>query len=189
MIQENNEKDTEKNIKKQAQEQNDAESSNKSASLEEQLKAEQAKAEDYFNKLQRTHADFINYKRRVEQERSGFTQQAEGNLMLTILPVIDDLERALDAVPEDIQDHSWVDGIKHIHRKLVSALEARGLKRIEAIGADFDPNYHESAALTQGEEDKVVDEIKPGYTLYGKVLRPCTVLVGSGDKGGCGKKA
>ncbi len=154
-------------------------------SLEEQLKDAEMKAQDYLSKLQRVQADFINYKRRIEQERSSFVQQAESDLILSILPVKDDLERALEATPKDIKHHPWVDGMRHIQRKLVSTLEGRGLKRIRSVGETFDPNYHESAALAPGAEDKVVKEIKAGYTLHEKVLRPCTVLVGDGQQGNC----
>ncbi len=165
------------------------EKTEESLSYEEQLKSARAKSEEYFNKLQRTQADFINYKRRTEQERSAFIKQAEADLMLAMLPVLDDLERAIENVPEDIQGHSWVEGVKHIYRKLKTTLEGRGLKRIEAVGTLFDPNYHDSAALACGEEDKVVEEIKAGYTLYDKVLRPSTVLVGNGETTGSRKQS
>lgn len=163
----------------------EAENSTGTPSPDDQLQDAETKARDYFSKLQRVQADFINYKRHIEQERSSFVQQAESDLILSILPVMDDLERALEATPEDIRKHSWVDGMRHIHRKLASILEGRGLKRIRSVGEAFDPNYHESAALAPGVEDKVVEEIKAGYTLYDKVLRPCTVLVGDGRQGNC----
>lgn len=146
----------------------------------EGVAAAEQKAEDYLARLQRTQADFVNYKRRVEQERSEFIRQASAETILAILPVLDDLDRAIESVPGDIKKHSWVDGIRHISRKLHTALESRGLKRIESVGKAFDPNFHESAALAPGKEDMVVEEIKPGYCLYDRVIRPCTVLVGSG---------
>jgi molecular chaperone GrpE len=68
---------------------------------------------------------------------------------------------------------------------LHTALESRGLKRIESVGKAFDPNFHESAALTSGKEDMVVEEIKPGYCLYDRVIRPCTVMVGNGQEATC----
>jgi len=149
------------------------------------LKAAEEQARDYLSKWQRAQADYINYKRRVEQERSDFARQAGAEIILSILPAMDDLDRAVEAVPEDIKGHSWVDGIRHIGRKLHSALESRGLERIESVGKNFDPNIHESAALAQGKEDVVVDEIKPGYKLFDRVIRPCTVIVGSGEEAPC----
>lgn len=149
------------------------------------LEAAEQKAQEYLARLQRTQADFVNYKRRVEQERSEFIRQASTETILAILPVLDDLDRAIESVPKDIKKHSWVDGIRHISRKLHTALESRGVKRIESVGKAFDPNFHESAALTPGQEDMVVEEIKPGYCLYDRVIRPCTVMVGNGEQAPC----
>jgi molecular chaperone GrpE len=154
-------------------------------SAEEALKAAEDKANEYLGRLQRAQADFVNYKRRVEQERSEFVRQAGADVILGILPVLDDLDRALEAVPSDVKDHSWTEGIRHISRKLHSELEARGLQKMEAKGKVFDPNVHESVALAKGEEDIVVEEIKPGYMLYDRVLRPCSVIVGNGEETTC----
>lgn len=147
--------------------------------------ATEDKSGEYLARLQRAQADFINYKRRVEQERSDFVKQAGADVILGILPVLDDIDRALESVPADIKKHSWVEGIRHISRKLHSELEARGLKKMEAKGKMFDPNFHESVALAQGKEDVVVEEVKPGYTLYDRVLRPCSVVVGNGEEIPC----
>ncbi len=150
--------------------------------VDEALKRAQQEASDYLDRLRRTQADFVNYKRRTEQERSDFVKQAEADLMLAILPVMDDLDRALESVPEDIKNHSWVDGVRFISRKLHSILESRGLKRIEAIGKRFDPNFHESAALAEGKEDVVLEEVKAGYQLHDRVIRPSSVIVGRGGE-------
>jgi len=161
------------------------------ATTAEALKAAEEKAGDYLSRWQRAQADYINYKRRVEQERSDFARQAGAEIILSILPALDDLGRAIEAVPEDIKGHSWVDGIRHIDRKLHAALRSHGLERIESVGKNFDPNVHESAALAHGEEDVVVNEIKAGYKLFDRVIRPCTVIVGSGEEAPCpenGKK-
>lgn len=151
-------------------------------SAEEALKESEEKASQYLARLQRAQADYINYKRRVEQERSEFVRQAGADVILGILPALDDLDRALESVPADIKEHSWVDGIRHISRKLHSELEARGLQKIESNGQTFDPNIHESVALSKGKEGVVVEEVKPGYRLYDRVLRPCSVVVGNGEE-------
>lgn len=151
-------------------------------STEQKLQQAEEKAQDYLSKWQRTQADFINYKRRVEQERSEFAQQAGAEVILALLPVMDDLDRAIESVPEDVDNHPWAEGIRHIVRKLHSVLESRGLERIESIGEHFDPNIHESVALANGKEDVVVQEIKAGYRLYDRVLRPSSVIVGNGDQ-------
>jgi len=158
------------------------------AAAGEVLKAAEEQAREYLSKWQRAQADYINYKRRVEQERSDFARQAGADIILSILPAMDDLDRAVEAVPEDIKDHSWVDGIRHIDRKLRSALQSHGLERIESVGKNFDPNIHESAALAHGKEDVVVNEIKAGYKLFDRVIRPCTVVVGNGEEAPCPEK-
>ncbi|MDD4635292.1 MAG: nucleotide exchange factor GrpE [Dehalococcoidales bacterium] len=157
----------------------------KPISAEEMLRTAEEKANEYLTRLQRAQADFINFKRRVEQERSDYVRQAGADIILGILPVLDDIDRALEAVPGDIINHPWVEGVRHISRKLHSELEARGLQKMEARGKVFDPNVHESVALAQGKEDIVIEEIKPGYMLYDRVLRPCSVIVGNGESEPC----
>ncbi|MBN1369716.1 MAG: nucleotide exchange factor GrpE [Dehalococcoidaceae bacterium] len=179
------EKDLKADELKQAAQPEDEPGNPGPAAAEDTLKAAEEKARDYLSKWQRAQADFINYKRRVEQERSDFARQAGAEIILSILPALDDLDRAVEAVPEDIKGHSWVDGIRHIDRKLRSALESHGLERIESVGENFDPNIHESAALAYGKEDMVVNEIKAGYKLFDRVIRPCTVIVGSGEEAPC----
>ncbi|MDX9986505.1 MAG: nucleotide exchange factor GrpE, partial [Dehalococcoidales bacterium] len=157
----------------------------KPISAEEMLRTAEEKANEYLTRLQRAQADFINFKRRVEQERSDYVRQAGADIILGILPVLDDIDRALEAVPGDIINHPWVEGVRHISRKLHSELEARGLQKMEARGKVLDPNVHESVALAQGKEDIVIEEIKPGYMLYDRVLRPCSVIVGNGESVPC----
>jgi molecular chaperone GrpE len=102
--------------------------------------------------------------------------------MLGLLPVIDDLERAIDSVPSDLADNSWVDGMRLITRKLRMNLEAQGLTQIKALGEQFDPNIHEAVMQAQGEEGKVVEEIEKGYKLNDRLIRPSKVVVGSGEE-------
>jgi molecular chaperone GrpE len=131
---------------------------------------------------QRERADFVNYKRRVEQEREDILKQASASLMLSILPVLDDFERAITCVPPELADHPWVEGTKAIERKLRSILELQGMNPIEALGETFDPCLHDAAMSGKGKEDIVVAELQKGYKLYDKVLRPTKVVVGSGEE-------
>lgn len=149
-------------------------------SLKKALAEEQARAEGYLASWQRAQADFVNFKRRTEQERNETVMLANATLMLNLLPVLDDLERALDSISEKLRKNTWVDGIVLIYRKLRSTLEANGLREIKALGETFDPNFHEAALYGDGEEGKVVEELQKGYMLHERVLRPAMVKVGKG---------
>jgi len=151
-------------------------------SLKQELCAEKEKAEAYLASWQRTQADFINYKRRTEQQGREVGQVACSNLVLRLLPVLDDLERALESVPEELDGQNWLDGIKLVERKLRATMEARGLSEIEALGKTFDPNLHEAMMCCAGENGVVVREIQKGYKFYDKVIRPAGVAVGDGEE-------
>jgi molecular chaperone GrpE len=151
-------------------------------SLKKALAEEKAKAEGYLASWQRAQADFLNFKKRAEQERSETVRFGNAALILSLLPVLDDLERALDSVPEDLAGVSWVDGINLIYRKFKTILEEHGVSEIKALGEPFDPHLHESMLLGEGEEGKVVEEIQKGYILHDRVLRPTKVKVGKGKE-------
>jgi len=151
-------------------------------SLKQALAEEKKKAEDYLANWQRVQADFINYKRRIEQERQDFNKFANANLILSLLPVLDDLERALSAMPPKLARHKWEEGIRLVERKFTSSLEAQGLTPIEALGEPFDPNFHEALRQDKGKEGIVVEEFQKGYMLGDRVLRPAKVVVGNGEE-------
>ncbi len=146
------------------------------------LEEEKAKAAKYLGNWQRTEADFDNYRKRVEQEKSETVKYANAALILNLLPVLDDLERAFKSLPEKLAHLSWTEGIRLIHRKLQATLEAQGVCAIKALGETFDPGVHEAVAHGAGDEGKVVDEAQKGYTLHGRVIRPAYVVVGKGDE-------
>lgn len=152
-----------------------------SEALRSSLDEERQRAESYYSSWQRAAADFANYRRRTEQERSESVKFANAMLILNILPVLDDLERALNSVSAELAGLTWIDGIHLIYRKLQAVLEAQGLKAIEAVGQPFDPNYHEAVMHGPGEEGKVVAELQRGYMLHDRVIRPALVKVGSGE--------
>ena len=150
-------------------------------SLEQALAEEKKKAEEYLANWQRAQADFINYKRRTEQERQEFNSYANANIILGLLPVIDDLERALDAVPAKYAKHDWVEGVRLVERKFKTILEGQGVKPIKAMGEAFDPSFHEALRQGRGEEGVVIEEFQKGYMLHDKLLRPARVVVGDGE--------
>jgi molecular chaperone GrpE len=150
--------------------------------LEQALTEARKKAEEYLANWQRTQADFINYKRRNEQERQEFNKYANSTLYCSILPVLDDLERALNAVPEEFSKNDWVEGVRLVERKFKTILEGQGVKPICALGMDFDPTFHEALRQEKGKEGMVISEIQKGYTLHDKLLRPSRVIVGKGEE-------
>jgi molecular chaperone GrpE len=153
------------------------------ASLRKALAEEKARAESHLANWQRAQADFINLRRRHEQERGEVTKFANATLLLSLLPVVDDLERALASVSPKLAGITWVDGIRLIYRKLQATLEAQGLSEIKAMGEPFDPHIHEATMYGEGEEGTIVEELQKGYKLHDRVIRPTMVVVGKGKPG------
>jgi molecular chaperone GrpE len=147
-------------------------------SLKQQLAQEKEKAEAYMANWQRAAADFQNYKRRIEQEREEVARLANAALIINLLPLMDDLDRALTSVDARLAGMTWLDGIRLIQRKFQALLEMSGVTEIEADGHDFDPNVHEAVTFGEGEENKVISVVQKGYRLGGRVLRPALVVVG-----------
>jgi len=152
------------------------------ASLKQSLAEAKAKAEANLASWQRTQADFINYKRRTEQEKEEINQFAKATLILNLLPALDDLERAFAAIPPRLTKASWVDGIRLIWGKLQTTLEAQGLSEIKATGEPFDPHFHEAVRQDKGKEGIVIEEVQKGYKFYDKIIRPTKVVVGNGEE-------
>jgi molecular chaperone GrpE len=148
--------------------------------LEQALFEEKEKSERYLANWQRAQADFINYKKRAEQEKKETVEFANSGLLLNLLTVVDDLERAFVSLPPRLSKSSWIEGIELIYNKLKGILEAHGLTEIKAKGKPFDPHLHEAVMRQEGEEDIVIEEIQTGYKLKDRVLRPSKVIVGKG---------
>jgi len=151
-------------------------------SLKKALEEEKAKAERYLNNWQRAEADFDNYRKRVEQERSERDRFANMVLILNLLPVLDDLERAFNSLSAKLAQLTWIEGIRLIYHKLQATLEARGLSEIKTVGESFDPTVHEAVSQGEGEEGKVIEELQKGYKLHDRVVRPALVVVGKGKE-------
>ena len=107
--------------------------------VEQDLAEAKARAASYLDLAQRTQADFLNYKRRVEEQRAEFARSARADILLKVLPAIDDLDLAVSSLPRDLAGTDWAQGVVHIERKLRGSLENLGLKPIDAIGKPFDP--------------------------------------------------
>jgi molecular chaperone GrpE len=149
--------------------------------LTKQLAYAKQKADDYLDGWKRSQADFVNYKRRAEQERLEMGVYANTQLILALLPVLDDFERAFDAVSHKHVKTDWVEGVKLVERKFKTILETQGLSQIKATGEVFDPNLHDAVMQTKGEDGVVVKEFEKGYKLQDKIIRHSKVAVGNGE--------
>ncbi len=142
---------------------------------DDELARARVQAAEYEDRWKRSAAEFINYKRRTEQERGDLLRGANAALILELLPVLDDLERALANVPADESASPWVEGVRLVERKFRAILERQGLTPIAALGQRFDPAVHEAVA---GSGQVVTQEYQRGYRLHGRTLRPAMVVVG-----------
>jgi molecular chaperone GrpE len=159
-----------------------SENAPESADLEQALTEEKKKSEEYLTSWKRSQADFVNYKRRAEQDRLEFSKFASSSAILAMLPVLDDLRRAVDAIPAEFAERDWVNGVRLVEKKFLNTLEMQGVKPIIALGMAFDPNFHEAVIQSKGPEGMVVQELQKGYTLNGKLLRAAKVAVGTGEE-------
>jgi molecular chaperone GrpE len=169
----------------QAQEASEAEGE----PLDQRLAAAEAEAETHLNDLKRLAAEFENYRKRVAREQESVSVRAAERLVKELLPIVDDLERALEAA-EEHEEAKLEEGVRLVHRQLASALEREGLAEIETDGK-FDPHVHE-ALLSQpsdADEGAVIEVLQKGYKLGDHVLRPARVVIAAakeepdGDEG------
>jgi len=149
--------------------------------LKQSLLEEKTKAEEYLTNWQRAQADYINYKRRSEKEKEELADYSRAAIIQCVLPILDDFERAISAIPDQEADSNWVEGVRMIERKLRMTLESEGLSCIDAIGEPFDPYQHEAVRQQSGEEGMVIEDIRKGYKYRDRVIRPSQVVVGNGE--------
>lgn len=138
--------------------------------------------QEYLQLLQRVQADFNNFRRRAEQQRTEQANAVKSDMVLKILPVLDDFDRALEAMPEDDKTSDWGQGVALIERKLRAVLEDEGVQRIQALGKPFDPWEMEAVdyvPVPGCQEGEVIDVTRDGYKLGERVVRPAQVRVAS----------
>jgi molecular chaperone GrpE len=162
--------------------QNDETQLSEEESLEspDALGALQAERDELFDRLQRVAADFDNFRKRAAREQADTVARANERLVKELLPVLDDLGRALEAAAEH-EEAKLEEGVRLVHRSLVSLLEREGLAEIETNGR-FDPYVHEALLSQPSEQDEgaILQVIQPGYRLGERVLRPARVVVSAG---------
>jgi molecular chaperone GrpE len=143
----------------------------------------QRQRDEYYDLLLRKTAEFDNYRRRIERERQSVTEAASADLILELLPLVDDLERALKAEPGPAGAETYRRGVELIHRQLLETLRKRGVRPIEALGEDFDPHFHQAVMhepATGHRDGEVIEELRRGYMLGDRLLRPSMVKVAKG---------
>src|SRR5687767_7642266 len=152
--------------------------------LKGQAEASRVQAEEYLGALQRERAEFLNFKRRTAEERQRDLGLAAEDLIRKVLNLADDFDRAIEARPESIAADPWFEGVSVIDRKLRQLLESEGVTAIDgAPGTPFDPRDHEAIANVPGTgrpEGEIVEQIRRGYRLRDRVLRPALVAVAAG---------
>ena len=145
----------------------------------------QRQRDEYYDLLLRKTAEFENFRKRIERERQGFAESAAADLLLELLPLVDDLERALHAEADATGAKAYRRGVELIHRQLTELLRKRGVRPIEALGRAFDPHYHQAVSYDAAEDrpdGEVIEELRRGYLLGDRLLRPSMVRVAKGDQ-------
>jgi molecular chaperone GrpE len=153
-------------------------------SLEQRLAAAEAEAQVHLNDLKRLAAEFENYRKRVAREQESLSTRAAERLVKELLPIVDDLERALTAA-EEHEEAKLEEGVRLVHRQLAAALEREGLTEIPIEGK-FDPHVHEALLSQPSEQDEgtVIEVLQKGYSLGDRVLRPARVVIAAPKENG-----
>lgn len=185
----NTQQENEKDEKERPMQQTDAQEKNDNEealeALQEKIGEYEAEIEELLDKYRRKAAAFANYRKRQKRERELESIRLRTKVLGGLLPIVDDLRRALQNVPEQAKEKEWVEGITLIQRKLEGLLDKYEVTPIEALGEPFDPHYH--SALLQAESDEypagtVMEEVEKGYLVGDRVLRPSLVKVSLGPE-------
>ncbi len=149
--------------------------------LQQQLVEEQKKSATSYDNFVRARADYENLKRRTEAERLKLNAEIREKMLVKILPVVDDFERALQSLPENLKSEAWINGVNMIEKKLKNFLEQENVSELPAEGQEFDPRFHDAVQRDEessGDKDVVQAVYQKGYKLGDKVIRPAVVKVG-----------
>jgi len=148
--------------------------------LRAELAAARAQSAEYLDLAQRVRAELLSYRQRVERERADDHQAGRVETVEQILPILDDLDRALEHLPPDLAGHAWAKGVMLLGLRLQSTLAELGIERVGAVGDRFDPNLHEAIAhepRPNVEPEHVAEVLRPGYRSGEKLIRPAQVIV------------
>lgn len=143
-------------------------------------------ADNYYDQLLRLKAEFDNYRKRVEKEKEGLVEFGKQELVVKLLNILDSLDLALTSTKDEKnEDKSIREGVKLIHKQFKEILEKEGLKKLKVQGEKFDPNLHHAVEYQESDKHKdneILKEIRPGYLLHDKVIRPAMVVVARAKK-------
>ncbi len=145
-----------------------------------EVKEPKSRENEFLENWKRAQADYLNLKRRIEEDKEEITGLANKNLVLQILPVLDNFRRAFRHVPDEYKDSDWLEGIKHLERQLEEILKNEGLKRIPTLEHEFDPNLHEAVLIEEKKGIKkgmILEELESGYKFKNKVIKAAKVKV------------
>ena len=151
--------------------------------LRQELEEARAKEAEYLDGWQRARAELANARRRFERDREQAYANAKADLLIRLLPVVDDFDRAFESLPDNPSTASWIEGVKLVQRKLMSLLEGEKVEAIEATGHEFDPLRHQAVThepSTEVAEGHIIAEMQKGYREGDRVLRPSVVRVSAG---------
>lgn len=139
----------------------------------------EAQVQELTQALQRERADAANLRRRHEAEIAGLRTAVKANVVRELLPAIDNLERALKHVPEELQDNDYVKGVQTVVKQFEQTLQQMGVERIKTVGQPFDPNLHEAVSMEEGDGQQqiITDELQAGYRVGDDVIRHAMVRV------------
>ena len=149
-------------------------------SLKKELEDYKKKSEEYLSGWQRARADFLNYKKEEVERIEGFLQYAREELILKILPILDNFDLVEKKLPEDLKNNENVKGILQIKTQYLNFLKSQGIEEVRSLGEKFDPNFHEVLEAIEVEDKEsgiILEEVQKGYTADGKLLRPAKVKV------------
>jgi len=151
-----------------------------SQQLQADLEAANKQIQELTETAKRALADLQNYRRRVEEERAGFVTFANSALILELLPILDNFNRAFAHVPAEISKTEWFKGALQIEQQLAGVIKKQGVTEMPSqIGKKLDTKFHEAVAAGPGEKDVIIEEFEKGYLLGEKVIRPAKVKVGA----------
>lgn len=150
-------------------------------SKQEEIEKQKVEIEELTSDVQRMRADFENYRKRVDAEKTAARAQGKSSAILKLLPVIDNIERAVVYIPDDLKENTWAQGVASLAKNINKSLEAMDVKRIDAApGTEFNPELHEAIQFDDsatGEKEVIEAELQAGYLLDGHVIRHAMVKV------------
>ena len=146
--------------------------------LQKDLADSKAKCEEYLNGWKRERADFINYKKSESEKMGELVKYANEDIILKIIPILDNIYLAEAHIPEELKKHKWIEGFNHIKTQLADFLTKEGIEPIKTIEEKFNPSTMEAVEnIEGGEKDVVVEEVQRGYTMSGRIIRAAKVKI------------